>query len=298
MKKTQPQEPPALERRAQPGRIRAFVLAVVVHAAFFALIVFGVTWQSRPTPPVQAELWDKLPPAKAEPKAAAKAIDPPKPEPPKPEPLKPEPPKPEPPKPEPPKPTPAKSEPPKPDPEIALKAEREKKVREKLESEKREKEKRERLDRQKQDEAKKKREEDDAKKKREQEDVAKKKREDDKRRQEQESALREAERARAAVAQAKQSEIDSYVEKIKAKVRGRANVPDSVTGNPQVQVRIRILPGGDVLDIAITRSSGNPAYDSAIERAIRSAQPLPVPPANSELFPQFRDLNLQIRHER
>ena len=102
----------------------------------------------------------------------------------------------------------------------------------------------------------------------------------------------------AAVASAKQSEIDSYVEKIKVKVRGRANVPDSVTGNPQVQVRIRILPGGDVLDIAITRSSGNPAYDSAIERAIRSAQPLPVPPPNSELFPQFRDLNLQIRHER
>ena len=42
----------------------------------------------------------------------------------------------------------------------------------------------------------------------------------------------------------------------------------------------------------------NPAYDSAIERGIRSASPLPVPPPNSELFPQFRELNLNFRHER
>ena len=69
-------------------------------------------------------------------------------------------------------------------------------------------------------------------------------------------------------------------------------------GNPELQVRLRILPGGEVLEATITRSSGNRAYDAAIERAIRSAQPLPVPPADSELFPQFRDLNLIIRHER
>ena len=75
-------------------------------------------------------------------------------------------------------------------------------------------------------------------------------------------------------------------------------MPDTVTGNPEVQVLIRILPGGEVLDIAITKRSGNPTYDTAIERAIRSAAPLPVPPADSELFPQFRNLTLNIRHER
>jgi colicin import membrane protein len=65
-----------------------------------------------------------------------------------------------------------------------------------------------------------------------------------------------------------------------------------------VQVLIRVLPGGEVLDATITKRSGNPTYDSAIERGIRSASPLPVPPANSELFPQFRELTLNIRHER
>ncbi len=256
--------PAALEKRAQPGQVRAVILAVVVHALFFGFIVVGVSWQSRPTAPVEAELWDKLPPVAAKPR--------PEPEPPKPEPPKPEPPKPE-----------VKPEPPKPDPEIALKAEREKREREK----------------QKQDEAKKKREElEAAKKKREQEEAAKKKREDEKRRREEEAAKREAEKARAAAEDARQKVFNDFVNRIRAKIRSRANVPDTVTGKPSVQIQIRILPGGDVLDIRVLKSSGNRTYDTAIERAIRSAQPLPVPEANSELFPQFRDLILNIEHER
>ena len=75
-------------------------------------------------------------------------------------------------------------------------------------------------------------------------------------------------------------------------------MPDSVTGKPKAIFLIRILPGGEVLDITLKKSSGNPVYDNAIERAIRSASPLPVPAANSELFPRFRELNLEIQHER
>jgi colicin import membrane protein len=271
--------PPPLEKPPQPGRIRAVFLAVLVHGAFFALIVFGVSWQSRPDVPVVAELWDKLPPA-----PKAKAPDPvPKaePEPPPPEPPKPEP---EPAKP-PPEPEPVKPpEPPKPDPAIAKKLEREKK----------EKEKKEKIEREKRDKQK----DDEAKKKREQEEAAKKKRDDDLRRKEEEKAKRDAEKARDEAAVARKAEIDGFVEAIKQKIRSRANVPDTVTGNPEVQVRIRVLPGGEVLDIAITRRSGNPTYDAAIERGIRSASPLPVPAPNTELFPQFRDLTLNFRHER
>jgi len=272
--KANPATPRALEKPRQPGRIRAVILAVLVHAAFFGLIVFGVTWQSRPTPPVEAELWDKLPPVA---KATPPKVEPPRPEPPKPEPPKPEP-KPEPPKPE------VKPEPPKPDPAIALKAE---------------KEKRERLEKQKAEERKKQQEQEQAeKKKREKEEADRKKREEEKRRKEQELAKQAAEQARVEAVKARASEIDIWKAKIQAKIRDRANVPDTVTGNPEVVVRIRLLPGGEVLDIAVTKRSGNPAYDSAIERGIRSASPLPVPPVDSELFPQFRELNLNIRHER
>jgi colicin import membrane protein len=246
------------EKQRPPGRFPAVFLAVLVHAAFFALIVFGVTWQSRPQAPLQVELWDKLPPTHK--------AKPPEPEPPKPEPPKPEPPKPEPPKPE------VKPEPPKPDPAIALKKERDKREKlEKLEREKAEKKKQE---------------------------EAKKKREDEAKRREEERARREAEKAREEAALARRKEFDQFVDRIRARIRQRANVPDTVVGNPEVQVLIRVLPGGEVLDLAITKKSGNPTYDSAIERGIRSASPLPVPPANSELFPQFRELNLIIRHER
>lgn len=276
----------APERPRQPGRIRSILLAVAVHGAFFALIVFGVSWQSRPTPPLQAELWDKLPPGK--PGAAPKAdVEPPKPQPARPEP---EPPKPEPAKPEPPRADP-KPEPPKPDPAIAEKKEREKKAQERKEREKKEQE---RKDLEKKAQEKKEREAKaatdtkaaaDAKAKAVADARAKAK------------ADADARAAADAAASARDNEIRGYVDRIRAKIRGKANVPDTVTGTPEVQVRITILPGGDVLDIVIVRSSGNRVYDTAIERAIRSAQPLPVP-TSPELFGQFRSLTLNIRHER
>jgi colicin import membrane protein len=284
--KQKPGTPPALDKPPQPGGIRAVVLAVLVHAAFFALIVFGVTWQSSPTAPVQAEIWDKLPPVKGAP--AKPDPTPPPVEPAKPEPPKPEPPKPEPPKPEPPRPAP-KPEPKPPDTAIAEKVEREKKQREKVEREQaqRDKAEREKAETQKRERLVKQQEED-----------ARKKREDDKRRRDEDVARKAAEQAREAATAARRSEVDKFTDAIKAKIRGRANVPDTVAGKPSVQVRIRILPGGEVLDIAVTRSSGNRVYDTAIERAIRSASPLPVPAPESELFPQFRDLILNIEHDR
>ena len=269
--------PGPLERPPQPGRVSAVFLALVVHAAFFALIVFGVSWQSAPHAPIEVDLWKDLP--------KASVPEPVKPPPPPPEPAKPDEPPPAPPK----KVEDVKPDPPKPAAEI----------NEKLERQKREKEKRERdrlelLEKQKAAEAKK-RAEDDARRKVE---ADKKKREDEKRRRDEEAARQEAEKARAAVAAAQKTEMDRWISGIQTKIRQRANVPDTVRGNPEVHVLIRLLPGGDVLDITITKRSGNPAYDNAIERGIRSASPLPVPPANSELFPRFRELNLQIKHER
>ena len=41
-------------KRREPGRIAAIILAVLVHAAFLMLLVFGVSWQSSKPEPVQA----------------------------------------------------------------------------------------------------------------------------------------------------------------------------------------------------------------------------------------------------
>lgn len=303
MKRETMQEPAALQKRPQPGRTRAIVLAIIVHALFFALIVFGVRWQSMPTVPVAAELWDKIPATKKaaapppETKPAPKPAPPPRPQyAPVPKP------------PEPPKTDFGPSKPPAvtPDAQIAEKAKREKEQRE--EQERLEKQRQQEAAKKAEEEAaKKKAQEEAAKKKRAQEEAAKKKAQEEaarKKREEEEKRLAEqiakaeaADRARQAAATARQMEIQSWVDKIKAKILNRAIVPDTVPTGTEVTVEIHILPGGDVLDIAVTRST-SPTYSAAIERAIRSASPLPVPNANSDLFPEFRDLNLKFRHER
>ena len=42
-------------------------LALVMHVLFFALLVFGVAWQKRESPPMVAELWSELPAPKVAP---------------------------------------------------------------------------------------------------------------------------------------------------------------------------------------------------------------------------------------
>lgn len=45
----------------EPYRLPAGLLALTVHAAFFALLVFGMRWQSQPPQEFSVELWNSLP---------------------------------------------------------------------------------------------------------------------------------------------------------------------------------------------------------------------------------------------
>ena len=77
-------------------------------------------------------------------------------------------------------------------------------------------------------------------------------------------------------------------------VRRQIIEPPNLQGNPQVEFDVVLIPGGEVLSVRLRRTSGNPAYDSAVERAILKASPLPLPP-DPALFQQFRELTLRIR---
>jgi colicin import membrane protein len=77
-------------------------------------------------------------------------------------------------------------------------------------------------------------------------------------------------------------------------VHGRVVVPAGMTGNPKAIYSVTLLPGGEVLDIRLVKSSGVPAYDAAVERAIRAAEPLPVP-SEPELFQQLREAKYEFR---
>ena len=77
----------------------------------------------------------------------------------------------------------------------------------------------------------------------------------------------------AALAQA----IGKYRDLISATVRGNTRLPDNLKGNPQVRCLVKLLPTGEVLSVRVTQSSGNPAYDDAVVRAIEKSSPLPLP---------------------
>ncbi|MDR2195485.1 MAG: TonB C-terminal domain-containing protein, partial [Gallionellaceae bacterium] len=88
--------------------------------------------------------------------------------------------------------------------------------------------------------------------------------------------------------------VDDYTGRIRAKIRGYVFVPDNVADDAQVQFDVTLLPGGSVLNVRKTKSSGNAAYDDAVERAILRAQPLPLP-EDPALFSRFRQLHLTFR---
>jgi len=117
----------------------------------------------------------------------------------------------------------------------------------------------------------------------------------DKQRQERE--LREllerqqADAARAAAA-ARAKALNEYISRIQAKVRGNWLLPQDIRGNPEAVFLVVQLPSGDVLTARLVKSSGNPAYDTAVERAILRSSPLPLP-ASKELF--SRELKLTFR---
>jgi len=231
-------------------------LALVMHLLFFTLLVFGVAWQKHEPAAMVAELWSSLP-APPPPKA--------EPMPPKPQPkveAKPVP------KVEP-KPAPK----PVPKPDIALREKKEKalKAKERELAEKKKREEQARLEALKQQQAK--------------------EAEAMRLAREQDEALRKLAQSQAA---AQTRLVDEYKRLIADKIRSRITPPPGLRENPEVEYDVVVLPGGEVLDVKIRKASGQVAWDNAVERAIRLAQPLPLPP-DPALMREFRELNLRFR---
>ena len=68
---------------------------------------------------------------------------------------------------------------------------------------------------------------------------------------------------------------DSYIARLVTAIRSQMRYPASAPGNPYVTMRVEQLPNGEVVNVTVTRASGVPAFDDAVERAIRAASPLP-----------------------
>jgi len=191
--------------------------------------------------------------------AAQKAAEPP----PQPQPK----PTPTPPKPEPkPEPTPKVQAP---DPQIAIEKAKQEKLKKQKEEEKREREEKEKLDKKK---------------------VAdEKKAEADKRKKEEEvrAAIREANikkilgeangtnTAPGGKAQVTAGPSAAWAGRVVARVRPNFVYTDHISGDPTVEVELKLSPDGTIIGRKIAKSSGNSKLDDAILRAIDKTETLP-----------------------
>jgi colicin import membrane protein len=262
-------------KRPEPGKWQSAALAAGMHLLLGLFLFYSVRWQTSKPAAVQVELISNMPVVEAP------ARPPPPPEPvveKRPEPVVEPPPPPPPPKPdlafkEPPKPKPVPKVEPKPEPKPVPKPESkplEKKpdpkpvppdTRREIESQER---------------------------------MLKEALARESAQQAQREASREADLlARAAVEGAKMTATTTWTGKISAKIRGNIVVPPGATGNPEALVAIALLPDGSVVgEPRMKRSTGNPALDDAILRAIVKSSPLPKPDDPSVFV---RNLDLVFR---
>jgi colicin import membrane protein len=265
--------------RAPRAEVAAGLLAAAVHGFFVLLLVFGLSWQMHDPQPVMADLWQSLP-----------ELPRPEPSPPPPEPAPL------------PKPAPAPEPEPRPasEPKAADIALEKKKQKEKLLKQKQAQEaERKRLEE--------KRREDARRMEREQQKIAKAKgretlqreEEDMRRRMLDESLAADTSQLRAKAAAAQRASetakiVARYQDMISAKVRGNTRLPDNLAGNPEVQFEVNVLPTGEITRVRLLKSSGNPAFDQAVQRGIEKSSPLPLP-ADKEAAAEFR--NLVLKHK-
>jgi colicin import membrane protein len=88
--------------------------------------------------------------------------------------------------------------------------------------------------------------------------------------------------------------VDEYKAKIQAKIHRYVVMPPDVANDARAEFLVTLLPGGAVLKAELKKSSGNAAYDDAVERAILKSDPLPLPP-DVQLFNRFRELDLVFK---
>lgn len=104
----------------------------------------------------------------------------------------------------------------------------------------------------------------------------------------------------AANAKAQQARMAGEVDRYKAMIVNAIGrqwiLPEKVNQSLSSQFRIRLAPNGAVLNVTLTRSSGDTILDRSAQSAIYKASPLPVP-TDAATFDLFRDITLTVRPE-
>lgn len=90
--------------------------------------------------------------------------------------------------------------------------------------------------------------------------------------------------------------VDKYKALILQTISQHWLIPSGVDKKRVAVLLIRVAPGGVVLDVTLTRSSGDDALDRSARAAVLKSSPLPVP-ADSDAFESFRQFILKVKPE-
>ena len=109
-------------------------------------------------------------------------------------------------------------------------------------------------------------------------------------------AAEEKARQQAAQTARSASEVDKYRALIRQRVSRSWNRPVGVVKGLKCVVSVRLAPGGEVLSANVVRSSGNTTFDRSVENAVYKAAPLPLP-EDPTLFNNFREIEFLFNPE-
>jgi len=89
------------------------------------------------------------------------------------------------------------------------------------------------------------------------------------------------------------SALLEYIPYIQDKVQRNWLRPPGSAAGLSCLIRVRLIPGGDVVSATVVRSSGDPMFDRSVETAVLKASPLPLP-TDATLFNHFREINFNF----
>lgn len=107
---------------------------------------------------------------------------------------------------------------------------------------------------------------------------------------------REQEEARIQAERAAVLESD-FMDQIRAHVSSYWKYPSVVKPDQEVTVKITLVPTGQVVQVVITKNSGNNLLDSSVIAAVNQASPLPVPRDMQVFERSFRNFTMKFRPE-
>jgi len=90
-----------------------------------------------------------------------------------------------------------------------------------------------------------------------------------------------------------ESALAGYIPQIQQKIQRNWLRPGGSAGGLSCLIRVKLIPGGEVVDARVVRSSGDPLFDRSVETAVLKASPLPLPP-DAAMFTYFREIDFNF----